>query len=90
VQSHSWNHSHFRILAATGVAAANVAGSTFDSFQGQVGPRDKPKKGAPLRTRPPGIQPVFDPGQKRKIRDRFSQLRLIMIDEYEMLVFCLA
>jgi hypothetical protein len=83
VISHGWTHDQYRVLAATGKAAASVHGSTFASFKGQAGVRAK-VDGVRQRA-PPGIQPVFDAGQKKRLRERFGRLRVIFVDEYEML-----
>jgi hypothetical protein len=83
VISHGWTHDQYRVLAATGKAAASVHGSTFASFKGQAGGRRKVNGVAPKQ--PPGIQPMFDAGQKKRLRERFGRLRVIFVDEYEML-----
>jgi hypothetical protein len=82
--SHGWTHDQFRVLAATGKAAASVCGGTFASFKGQTGCRAKVGGEAPPKM-PPGIQPVFDAGQKKRLRERFGRLRVVFVDEYEML-----
>jgi hypothetical protein len=84
LKSHGWAHDQFRVLAATGKAAAAVHGSTFASFKGQTGCRAKVDGEAPPRM-PPGIQPVFDASQKKRLRERFGRLRVVFVDEYEML-----
>jgi hypothetical protein len=83
LRSHGWTHDEFRVIAATGKAAAQVHGSTFASFKLQAGSRAK--VGGKRSPYPPGIQPVFDAGQKERIRKRYGGLRVIFIDEYEML-----
>jgi hypothetical protein len=85
INSHGWTHDHFRVLAAMGKAAANVHGSTFASFVGQAGARKKLPKGAQRSLPPPGIEPVFEEGQKQRLQKRNGRLRLIVVDEYEML-----
>jgi hypothetical protein len=85
IESHGWTHDQFRVLAAMGKAAANVHGSTFASFVGQAGARKKLPKGARRSLPPPGIEPVFEEGQKQRLQKRNSRLRLIVVDEYEML-----
>jgi hypothetical protein len=68
-----------------GKAAANVHGSTFASFVGQAGARKKLPKGMRRSLPPPGIEPVFEEGQKQRLQKRNGRLRLIVVDEYEML-----
>jgi hypothetical protein len=82
--SHGWTHDQFRVLAAMGKAAAHVHGGTFASFAKQAGNRKPLKKGEKRPPRPPGVQPVFDPAQKTRLSARNGRLKLIMIDEYEM------
>eukprot|EP01047_Picozoa_sp_COSAG01_P085921 COSAG01_NODE_19093_length_1031_cov_1.626609_1_plen_201_part_10 len=68
IASHGWTHDQFRVLAAMGKAAANVHGSTFASFVGQAGARKKLPKGAQRSLPPPGIEPVFEEGQKQRLQ----------------------
>ena len=83
LMSHGWTHNEFRVLASTGKAAAQVHGSTFASFKGQAGPRAK-VNGEKPPPRPPGIEPVFDAGQRKRLQERYGRLRVVLIDEYEM------
>jgi hypothetical protein len=86
IESHGRTHDNYRVLAAMGKAAANVHGSTFDSFRAQVGGHAAPPEGQKRAARrPPGIQPVFDASQKKRCRNAFGRLELIIVDEYEML-----
>ena len=83
LMSHGWTHNEFRVLASTGKAAAQVHGSTFASFKGQAGHRAKANGERPP-PRPPGIEPVFDAGQRKRLQERYGRLRVVLIDEYEM------
>ena len=84
LESHGWTHAEFRVVCAMGIAASHVHGSTFASFKAQAGNRMPLPEGVAQRARPPGVEPVFDEPQKKRLRERLGGLRLLMVDEYEM------
>jgi hypothetical protein len=70
-------------VGAGGGVSEVKGGGGFASFKGQAGHRAK-VNGEKPPPRPPSIEPVFDAGQRKRLQERYGCLRVVLIDEYEM------